>query len=302
MQTSRNGEGSPPVCTQATLRFDETNEAYHSDADWWSKTQLWGLRTKGPLWFRERYLTKTIPQTESDAMTKGSLIHLWAEIGDEAWWSRVAVIPAEFVGANGAVLKKGDDWVASQSPDAILLKPKEADAYRAQLSMIGSNAIFRMLTASTEHREFSIRWKCPDSGLNVRCRPDAATESYVWDLKTTKDQQPLKMFHKAVHDYGYGFQAAMYTKLARAAGFDAKQFVFVVSSTVAPYECHAVVLPEEYLAMSERHVIETCRDLHSRLALDDWSTPEDDQLTELFMPNWTKENEYETRLGTDRRE
>ena len=280
--------GSSPAA--ATLQFSEPIEAYHSDREWWSKSQLWALRSQGPLYFRGRFLTHSIQSPQSEALARGTLVHEWAEQGNEAWWDRVAVVPPEFVGANGALLKAGQAWRDSLPPDAIVLKQSEIASYQDQFLQLQQNPVFCQLTEETEHREFSIRGVCPDSGLKIRCRPDAATEWCLWDLKTTRDQQPLKTFHKAVHDYGYGFQAALYLRLARMAGFSPSQFVFVVSSTVPPYECHAVVLPQPYLDQSDRQVTDTCRDLVSRLALDHWSSPEAGQLTELFMPHWTMED------------
>ena len=279
--------GSSPAA--ATLNFSESIDSYHSDQEWFSKSQLWALRSQGPLYFRGRYLTHSIQGPQSESLARGTLVHEWAEQGDFDWWDRVEVVPAEYVGANGALLKAGQAWRDSLPPNAIVLKQSEVESYRAQFAQLRENEVFRRLTEETEHREFSIRAVCPDSRLKVRCRPDAATEWALWDLKTTKDQAPLKTFHKAVHEYGYGFQAALYLRLARLAGFTPSQFVFVISSTVPPYECHAVTLPQAYLDQSERQVIDTCRDLHSRLALDYWLRPEANQLTELFMPSWTME-------------
>lgn len=284
--------GSSPAA--ATLQFSEPIEAYHSDREWWSKSQLWALRSQGPLYFKKRFLAHSIPSPQSDSLARGTLVHEWAEQGAGVWWGRVAIVPPEFIGANGALLKAGQAWRDSLPPDAIALKQFEVESYRAQFAQLRGNAVFRRLTEETEHREFSIRGVCQDSGLQIRCRPDAATEWCLWDLKTTRDQQPLKTFHKSVHDYGYGFQAALYLKLARLAGFSPSQFVFVVSSTVPPFECHAVVLPQAYLEQSDRQVTETCRDLVSRLALDHWQCPEAGQLTELFMPHWTMEDSNAT--------
>ena len=284
----------------ATLTFNEPIDLYHADREWWSKSQLWSLHDKGPLYFYERYLAGTISEASGDAYRKGSLAHLWCEIGEEAWWERTAIVPEEFIGANGAVLKKGEGWVADQAADAIILKPAEADSFRRQFDRLLSNKIFTKLQETTEHREFSIRSTCPDSGLKVRCRPDAATQDAIWDLKTTSDQWPVRTFHKAVHNFGYGFQAALYMRLAREAGFTPERFIFVVSSTVAPFQECAVVLPQAYLEQCERQLLDTCRDLQSRLLLDHWQPVEAGQITELWMPPWTME-EKRSEVGQQHR-
>ena len=275
--------GSSPAA--ATLRFDESIEAYHSDREWWSKSQIWDLHNAGPLYFRGRHLDRTIKGYSSDSLVKGTLVHEWFDIGPSAWWDRVKEVPAEYIGLNGAFLKKGEEWRAALPADAIVLRPAEVEAYRAQFNRILDNRVFWTLSEATEHREFSIRWKCPDTGLQMRCRPDAATEFCLWDIKTTKEQSPLKTFWKSVVDYGYDFQAALYLAGARAAGMKPKQFVFLVTSTVAPYECHAVVLPPALLAKAERQVRETCADLRDRLAMDHWDQDEANQVTELWIPS-----------------
>lgn len=280
---------SPAAATSGTsgtalLRFDEPIGDYHSDKLWWSKSQIWDLHDSGPAYFKARHLDRSIKGFSSDSLVKGTLVHQWFDEGAEAWWDKVREVPAEFIGLNGQTLKKGEEWLASQPDGSIILKPSEVAAYRGQFNAIMENKVFWTLSEATEHREFSIRWTCPNTGLNLRCRPDAATEFCIWDIKTTKEQCPLKTFWKSVIDYGYAFQASLYLAGARAAGFKPRQFVFLVTSTVAPYECHAVVLPPALLAAADRQVRSACADLRDRLAMDYWHTPEANQVTELWFP------------------
>ena len=46
------GGSSPPA---AILSFDELITSYHSDREWWSKSQLWTLQSQGPAAFHSRY-------------------------------------------------------------------------------------------------------------------------------------------------------------------------------------------------------------------------------------------------------
>lgn len=284
---------SPAAASSGTtlLNFHEPIDQYHADKAWWSKSQLWDLAEHGPAFFKGRHLDGTIKGPFSDALSKGTLVHLWADIGHDAWWSRVRQVPPEFIGLNGAILKKGEDWVASQPPGSLILKPAEVTAYLAQFAAIRANAIYQSLSRDTEHREFSIRWQCPETGLNLRCRPDAATQAVIWDIKTTKEVNPLKTFWKSVIDYGYHFQASLYMAGARAAGLPATQFLFLVTSTAAPYECHAVVLPSALVAAADKQVRQTCVDLRARLAMDDWSHPDADAVTQLWFPARYMEDE-----------
>jgi len=279
---------SPAAASSVSLRFDEPIDQYHSDREWWSKSQLWDLYDQGPVYFAARYLTGTLNFTPSPSMERGSRVHEWAE-NPEAWWDRVVEIPKESLGKDGRWTKATDEFffkAKSERQDAILLSAEDIADYKKQLGNILANETFRALSYETEHREFSIRWQDTITGTNLRCRPDAATETVLWDIKTTREKNPQKTFWKSVVDYGYAFQAVLYMEGARAAGIKTKQFVFMVTSTVAPYRCHAVVLPEQLLDQARRQVRTAVADLRDRLALDDWQPEDGGQITTLFVPKW----------------
>ncbi len=276
--------GSSPAAA-STLSFDESNDAYHADTAWWSKSQLWDLISQGPAFFHARHLARSVqPYAPGEALKKGTLVHEWAEHGGEAWWSRVVVIPDDALSATGRRTKKTEEFLASQPANAILLKQEEADAYRRQFEAIEANGIFGELTAATLAREFSVRWHDPGTGLGLKCRPDAATPDVLWDIKTTRDPNPLKTFWKSVFSYGYDLQAVHYLAGAEAAGLSVRKFVFLVTSTVPPYACHAVTLPQRVLDRAVRRRQFTLNDLHARLTFDHWLPEDSGQVTELFVP------------------
>ncbi len=295
--------GSSPAAATTALRFDEPINAYHADKEWWSKSQLWDLWANGPLYFHGRYISGGISNPFGASLVKGTHVHEWAEQGPSAWWGRVVVIPKEVLGADGRRTKKTEEWLAGQSADAICLSVEEAEAYHRQFDAILANPIFGRLQEQTEHREFSIRWIDPETGLKLKCRPDACAATFLWDLKTTKERQPLKTFWRSVIDYGYAFQAEHYLSGARAAGIPATKFVFLLSSTVPPYECHAVVLPEQLLKSARRDLRSTRIDLKTRLLIDHWNQPDAGQITELVVPRWVlKESRNATGSRTERSE
>jgi len=278
---------SPAAATSCLLRHDEPITSYHSDREWWSKSQLWTLHSSGPEAFHARYLFPT-PQRygDSDALKKGTYVHEWAEQGDEAWWDRVVVVPDSALGAGGRRTKATDEYEAAllqSRPDAIILKKDEAEAYRQQFAKILANKAFCELTEATLAREFSVRWR-DSSGLQLKCRPDAVTDSVVWDIKTTREAKPSDTFWKSVVDYGYGYQQALYLEGLQAAGLPIKDFVFLVTSTVYPYRCHAVTLPARLVSRAAKELRSTIAELQARLELDHWLPEDSDQVTELFVP------------------
>ncbi len=278
---------SPAAATSGLVQHDEPITSYHSDREWWSKSQLWTLHSQGPASFRGRYLLGT-PQLygDSEALRKGTYVHEWAEVGNVEWWSRVVRYPESALGAGGRRTKATAEFEAetlSAKPNAIFLKSDEEEAYRAQFRAILENDAFRQLTEQTIAREVSIRW-IDSSGLKLKCRPDAVTDSCIWDIKTTREAKPLDTFWKSVVDYGYGFQQVMYLMGLEAAGFRADQFVFLVTSTVAPYACHAVTLPARHIRKAKVEVRNTIAELQARLELDLWAPEDSGQVTELYVP------------------
>jgi hypothetical protein len=276
--------GSSPAAA-TSLSFDENIEAYHADAAWWSKSQLWDLLSHGSTYFHARHIARSVqPYAADSSLKKGTYVHEWAEQGDSRWWGRVVIIPDDALGASGRRTKKTDEWIASQKPDAILLKQEEADAYGRQFDAIRANPIFGQLSNDTIFRECSIRWVDESTGLPLKCRPDAVTTDMLWDIKTTREQNPLQTFWKSVFSYGYDFQAVHYLEGALAADMRATQFVFLVTSTVPPYQCHAVTLPQRVLDKARRKRQACLNDLHARLTFDHWLPEDSGQVTELFVP------------------
>lgn len=277
--------GSSPAA--ATLSHNEPITSYHSDREWWSKSQLWTLHSQGPAAFHGRYLSGTPqPYGDSEALKKGTYVHEWAEVGDEEWWSRVVIIPEDALGSGGRRTKATDQFEAdtlAKRPDAILLKADEAKEYRDQFAAILANAQFRELTEATIAREISIRW-LDHSGLKLKCRPDAITDDCIWDIKTTREAKPLDSFWKSVVDFGYAYQQCLYLSGLEAAGLPIKKFIFLVTSTVPPYRCHAVTLPPRLVAKAEKQVRQTIAELQARIELDHWLPEDSGQVAELYVP------------------
>lgn len=274
--------GSSPAA--ATSSPDEPIEQYHADKAWLSKSQLWDLVSRGPAYFHRRHVAG-LDNSSSDnpAFQKGRWVHEWAEHGPDAWWSRVVEIPGDALGANGRRTKATEEFERTLAPNAICLKPDEIRAFKAQFDAILANPVFGELTEATTQREFSIRWR-DVSGLPLKCRPDAATKSVLWDIKTTKEQAPLETFWRSVVDYGYGFQAVLYLEGARALGLEVEDFIFLVTSTVPPYACHAVRLPKRLLDKSRKQLRKTIAEVQMRLELDHWLPADSGRVTELFVP------------------
>ena len=276
----------PPLVADL-VRDHEDIQDYHSDKEWLSKSQLWDFVSRGPLYFYSRHVAGTLnASAASPSMARGTHVHCWAE-DPAAWWDRVVEIPDSALGSGGRRTKATEEWesgILAERPNAILLKADEIASYRQQFAAIEKNEVFDRLSAGTYRREVSIRWRHP-SGLPMRCRPDALADGLIcWDIKTTRSQMPLRDFWQSVIDYGYAFQQAHYSEGLRAAGFDVKQFVFLVTSTVPPFYCHAVTLPQSLVREAAKQRESVVAELQDRAELDHWLPPDSGRITELFVP------------------
>ena len=285
--------GSSPAA--ASLTPNEPIAEYHADRAWFSKSQLWDLVSRGPQSFFARHIAGTDNSSLSTpSLARGSHVHEWAEVGPDAWWSRVVEIPEDCLASNGRRTKRAEEFEKSLAPDAICLKPDEIASYRMQFDSMLANPAFIELTQATTQREVSIRWR-DVSGLPLKCRPDALTESVIWDIKTTKEQKPLETFWKSVIDYGYGFQACHYIAGCHAAGLEVKEFLFLITSTVPPYACHAVRLPWRLLKKCQTQRRKAIAEVQMRMELDHWLPADSGQVTELFVPERFMEEESNGR-------
>ena len=275
------GGSSPPAATSVHISH-EPAEVYHL----WKETscsQLKELRSS-PWAFYLRHVVREAPPKSGDALAYGSLLHLWAELTDTVFWQRAAIAPESVCTQAGAIGAKGKEWIKTLDPTAIPISIADSEKLRPQTRQILSNRAARGLLDTAVDREFNVRWTW--NGHKVRCRVDGATATTFFDLKTTRDASPLKTFHRSVWDYGYHLQAAMYGSAAEACGWPAHRMVFITTSTVWPFECQCVVLPERVMEQGRRECLALLHELQQRLEWDCWNPATYGEVHELDCPKW----------------
>lgn len=271
--------------SDAVTRTDETIEQYHADKAWFSRSQLWDLHNLGPQVFFSRHIAGLSNRGEpSDAMIRGQIIHDWAEKGDKAL-AHIVTIPSEALGKDGRRTNATEEWEKTLATGQIGMKEADIASIRAQIEGMKANPMFGELVAATRHKEVSVRWRDSLTKIPLKCRPDAITDALLWDIKTTKEQAPLDGFWKSVVDFGYDLQAAMYLEGCRIAGMPSEKFVFLVTSTVHPYLCHAVTLPDRMIENATTLLRKLAAEVQNRIELDHWLPPDYGQITELSVPH-----------------
>lgn len=270
-----------PLPETTTITEGESNEDYHSSAGW-SKSQLWDHASRGSRYFYLRHVARSIKPEESAALSHGTRLHRWLEVGDQLF-NELVCPPQDTLTETGLIGKKALQWAAEHAPDRQVVSWRELAQLSREVDSIREHRAARRLLESAVAHEVSVRWRSPDGDL-LRCRPDLVTEEAWVDLKTTREADILSSFWKSVMDYGYHAQDAHYQWGMEGAGMEARPLVFIVVSTTGVHECHVVTLPQELVAEGRRRLLQSLADIRLRMDLDYWMPDRHGEVVELPIP------------------
>lgn len=148
---------------------------------------------------------------------------------------------------------------AAYARDAIPLLPAEFEQVQAMAEALkGHPMAAKVFAPERGPAERSLFWRDAETGVWCRARLDhMPTADYtarwfiVSDYKTTRSAHP-EQISKAVYDYGYHIQAAMYLEGVRALGIHADpRMVFVFQEKAAPYVTTVIEL--DHVALKIGH-------------------------------------------------
>lgn len=271
-----------PLPEGSSIREGEGNADYHSSPGW-SKSQLWDHAKRGSRYFYLRHVAKSIKSEESSALSHGTRLHRWLEVGERLFDKELVVPPAEVLTDTGLVGKKALAWAAENAPGREAVTAKEMAQLHYEADAVMGNKVARRLIEAAVAHEVSVRWTSPDGDL-LRCRPDLVSEEAWVDLKTTREEDVLAAFHRSVVDYGYHAQDAHYQWGMEGAGMEARPLVFIVVSTAPSHDCRVVHLPQELVAEGRRMLLRSLSDIRVRQDLDFWLPEQQDEVIELPVP------------------
>lgn len=263
----------------------EANADYHSCPVTLSKSGLWVHHSEGPAAFYQRFIARTAAPYESAALSHGTLLHSWLELGD-AFWETVVAPPESTLTSAWAVGKEAKEWAKEHAPEAQLVSPKELAQLREEVRSILANPAAAELIAPDRiaDREVSIRMDI--DGFPCRCRPDVMTvDGIVVDLKTTKETGLYRNWWKAVLNFGYHAQDWLYQRGVEAMGVEpVRPIHFVVVSTTPPHECLVCTLPPSLTNKGGAIIRSSIADIRLRLDLDCWVADQHGEVVELRFP------------------
>jgi hypothetical protein len=274
-----------------SVRLEESNEAYHSDREYDSKSVI-GTFGKSPLLYEEQFVTRTHTPQATDALQYGTLVHLAMEMGEEVFLHRATLPPAQFITGGGAISTKPDaiKWQKDLPLGCFPISPSDLASIKKTFAQLKANAATRELWKSVVHHEVSIRWM-REGGAKLRCRPDAITrDGRIIDWKTTRESSPTEHWWRAVRDYDYALQNAIYAEGGQVAGLPDLPMVFVLISTVGSHTVHAVTLPDRLVRNAAIRLDRLLEELALRREMNSFYPDDYGHITELNVPSYLFDN------------
>lgn len=195
-------------------------------------------------------------------------------------------------GYNRAATKKWADELAAEQvaieDGKIVLSHSQNEAVIAM-----ADALRRVPMAAASFRngepEKTLAWKDKETGVWLRVRPDflPRAKRLIPDYKTASSANP-KDFQRAIWDYGYHRQAALYIDGIEAiTGQKPEAFYFVVQEKEAPYIVSIIGLQDtdiEWGRLQNRQAIRTFAEC---LAKDRWPAYTEEPVT-VMLPVWAE--------------
>lgn len=138
--------------------------------------------------------------------------------------------------------------------------------------------------------EQTIVWKCKDTGVWLKARPDAIPNDAgdFADLKTTTSVQTSDLA-RTIAEYGYHQQAALIAAGWHAlTGKDIESFSFVFIESKAPFCTRIVTLKDDDLARGERQNFVATKTFAKCMESGEWPGPGGADAEYLALPTWAQ--------------
>lgn len=127
-----------------------------------------------------------------------------------------------------------------QNPDNIILTEIEAEQVRIMADSASHDPMFESILKADGYCESSIFVKCPNTGLDLKIRPDKVCLNIfgsptLSDVKTTKsiaDWRNTAKWKNPLFEFGYGFTAAYYLYVGSIHfGVELQEYIFPIVQT-----------------------------------------------------------------------
>jgi hypothetical protein len=187
--------------------------------------------------------------------------------------------------------KGAKDWkdFVSKNPGKFVLTPSEFDDLKMSgKSLVENPFILDILSKSEVERTFLAT---DQTGLNLKARTDLIYEDrgqlVVVDYKTTSKGIDKVSFSKTAVNYSFHLQESQYRAVVEAStGLRVRDYMFIIQSTVAPFEVGVYRLDVGFLREGEKQRRELLNRIAVALRDNEWPGVCSMEVETVSLPKW----------------
>ena len=199
----------------------------------------------------------------------------------------------------GPADRRGNAWkdafADAEAGGKLLLTAGDYDLARNVADSVLFHPVGQIMAGNDTVNEASFFATDPETGLELKCRPDSYRMSgggIVYDIKTCQSSLPRDVA-RDVSTYSYALQAAFYLKVLRLAGYEANRFSFVFVEKTAPYAVNVSELSDDFLQYAEREVDATLMKIAQATLANRFSSGYSDEVNTLELPRWLQADNFD---------
>lgn len=266
----------PKETRQKAGVFSMSAEQYHA-SDAVSNSRLkWIAHPKTPAHYRARWITKEIPDEDTEALRIGALTHrciLEPETMQDAF--HVKPDGMKFT------TKDGIAWRDSHQ-DRPIVSAEDMDAVHRMAQSVWAHPTAKKILANSDREQSAFA----EDGMLLKARFDIVPKSgnLLADLKTCISAD-LETVQKSILNHSYHRQAAFYLRVAKLLGIERKTFVFIFVEKAPPYAVAVYQLEDFAIKAGRMEVERDLRLLSACMAEDKWPGYSDG-IEVASLPEW----------------
>jgi len=229
-----------PTASPSRILHDMSEREYHLTAGA-SASRLKSLLTKTPAHLRWELDN---PPADTAAFRVGRLLHCMALTPDLV---RANFMPAPDVDRRTKAGKELYEQALLQAGNRTLISTEEWDQCDNMARAVRATGLL-------EKGQPEVSLFCEINGVKSKARFDWWNEGQIIDVKTTATVGSPRDFQRTVWNFGYGLQAAWYTRMARACGLNPTGFTFIVVEKDEPHVTGVYDLDEAVITLFDKQI------------------------------------------------
>ena len=222
------------------------------------------------------------PPAPTPAMLFGAAFHTY--VLEPEKFRQYYVIPPSFDRRTTVGKIAAAAWDTTHG-DLLSITQEDMNLMAGMLAGLGRNKFAAAVIAGEGTIETPIEWTDEQTGTPLKCRPDKVLKNgLIVDLKTCVDIEPGD-FARAVANFGYHRQAALYLEGCKTIGAEGP-FLFIAVSKRPPHETVCYTLDYAALELGNSQNLLTLAELAERRLKADWSGRWGNRIETLSLPRW----------------